>query len=185
MSDTLPDGVALTKVEINAMTPDVVAAVLKQITDNVLKLIPEGSLEKIAKEVMSSGRICTKQKDHWGDWKDKEYLVLADEAKKMLADKIKPMLEKQVYAYFETAEVQGMIQQAVSDGVATALGEIHAVVAKTALQRLTGVMLNEAPPELTNVACNLSVIRSGVQRAHQALVAKGVLLPYEAPLAGG
>lgn len=63
---------------------------------------------------------------------------------------------------------------------------VLADLAKTTLaEKIKPIVLNTTPPELEILRGDVSFIRFGAQRAHQALIAKNVLSPYEAPLAQG
>lgn len=180
MAEATPEGVALTKVEVNALSPDGITAVLKRITDDVLKLIPEGALEKIAKEVISSGRICLTARDQWNN--DRNTVVLSDVAKEKMADRLRKQIEDQVEAYFRTAEVQAFVAEAASHGVAEALKQVPGIAGGLAAQRIcNGFATQDVPQIAVDTARINDRLQIAMNNAHQALVNRGVLAPHEAP----
>jgi hypothetical protein len=53
----LPEGVALTSININAASPEVIQRVCQEISNRVMALIPEASFARIAQEVLSEGTL--------------------------------------------------------------------------------------------------------------------------------
>lgn len=179
MPDAVPEGVSLTKVEISALSPDVITAVLKKITDGVLAAIPEGSLELIAKEVITSQKVVSLERRNWGG-EPREIMSLVEATRCALADKLRPVIEQQVAAYFETTEVRQYVQQAIADGVKAALNELPQVVGKATMERMCGIVMTPTL-ELSHIPPRVDYLSHAMATAQKALVAKGVLMPHEAP----
>lgn len=177
------EGVNLTTITVNAASPDVIGAILKKITDEVMKAIPEGALEKIAKEVIASGKITwwRKSSNSWGNGSNEE-LSLADETKQRLGKLMEVTIHEQLTAYLATPEIRKIIADQVATGVQNALAELPRTTGKQFLERLTGQILGDTHMVQTHIGADLQSLADAVGRTQQALLQKGVLHYGEIPV---
>ncbi|MFA6132640.1 MAG: hypothetical protein WC869_01335 [Phycisphaerae bacterium] len=167
------EGVALTSVTINAASPDVIGSLMKRVTEEVMKLIPEDAIAKIASEVLSQGKVVTERaRNSWAGDREtvrREY-NLSDDAKDKFVKLVETSISKQVNEYFDDAEVKKLIAEAVRIGVQHGIEAIPAYAAKRTAERLGDAVLKyDNEPFIQN---QIQGLASSLMKTQQALMAR-------------
>lgn len=140
MSEPLP-GTKLTTITIDAATPDVIGALMQQITNKVIESIPEGTFEKIASEIVSSGEVVYNYSRYYNGSSESVRYNLSDSAKKYASGLIEKQINKLVEKHLESIETKKAIVELVEIGISQAMQEIPKIAAKEIVRRMTGTFL--------------------------------------------
>lgn len=171
------EGVAFTTLQINAASPDLITAVMKKVTEEVMKAIPEGAIEKIAKEVLSSNAVVieTIRRSPWGrDEKEVKEHVLSNIAKEHFLMLVKPAIEARVRAYFEQKETLDLVHDMVAAGIKKAFEEFPAFAANIALQRLGHTVMQTPSPITDATIQDMHHLSNRIDMVRHILDTKGV-----------
>jgi hypothetical protein len=174
------DGLNLTKIEVTAASPDVIGGLMKQITAAVLAAIPEGTIAKVASEIITRGEVIYRQRrcSYSNDTEEVSY-HLSNEAKKATIELLKKEIDKQVQAYLGDEAVKQIITAQVVEGMKQAIEQIPAFAAKIAAERIGYTMMGQFDPTIMNLEGRVGFIAEALKTAQNALVAKGTLQPFE------
>jgi len=174
------DGLNLTKIEVTAASPDVIGGLMKQITAAVLAAIPEGTIAKVASEIIQRGEVVYAQRrSSYSNEQESVSYGLSNEAKKATIELLKKEIEKQVQAYLGEEAVKQIIAAQVVEGMKQAIEEIPRFAAKIAAERIGYTMMGQFDPTIVNLEGKVIFIAEALKKAQHALIAKGTLQPHE------
>lgn len=172
----IPEGVTLTEVKITALTPDVIAAVMKKVTDSVMEAIPAGAIEKIAKEIITNGNVVREiRTSNYSSSTETKITVLSNEAKERFLLLVTAEIDRQVRLYFEEDETKKLISKLVAAGVKQSLEQIPAITADIASKRLGGVLMAEAPTRVEVDPTWVMQIAASLKKTQQALLNRNAI----------
>lgn len=169
MNDT--PGVKLTSVTINAASPDVIGALLKEITDKVLAAIPPDTVEAIASDVIRGGAVVYKRYAYGST--TSETFRLSDEASALTVTKTKAIIEKAVEDHLAKATTQAVIAQLVEVGIAAALAEAPKVAARAVATRMANAYIGDLDEH--QIANQMTIDRERINRLVETLFQRGVI----------
>lgn len=174
------EGVKLTQVVIDAASPDVVGSLMKQITEAVLKAIPESAIDKIAREVIERGEVVTQERSSsYSRDTEPKRTVLSNVAKQKFLELVTKAIEKQVAAYFAEDSVRTLVSDLVREGVAAGMAELPNYAAKLTAERLGGTVMGSFEVAALALPARIDMIANSLMKTQQSLIDSGKL-PWDA-----
>ena len=170
------DGVALTSVTVNAASPDVIGSLMKRVTEEVMKLIPEGALAKIAEEVLRDGGVL-RYSAEYGRQEVKRvalYQMASDACAKLLEQEI----SRQVELYLAETAIKQTVANGIKEGIDHALRNLPFIAAKKFGERLGHFMVGALDPTVPAEDFNQMILNS-LRKTQQALASRGLITSYE------
>jgi hypothetical protein len=168
MSDNeqVSGGTKFTTIQVTAATPAVLETLCARITDEVLRLIPEGSIEKIAKEVLQNG-IVLQQRDQWGG-KESKCVDLALMARERLSDQLRGKCRETLDNLWKDPKVVTAVEDTIKATFVSAMESLPRMVSSYLVDRMAYRMTNPNREQviLENLAVETSKLRSALVTAN-------------------
>ncbi len=170
------EGVALTSVTVNAASPDVIGSLMKRVTEEVMKLIPEGALEKIAQEVIRDGGVLRYEREYGRQ--EVKRVALSNLASDACAKLIEREISRQVELYLAEATVKQVVANGIKEGISHALVNLPFIAAKQFGERLGHFMVGALDPT-TSPESYVQSIDASLKKTQLALQGRGLINHHE------
>jgi len=133
------EGVSLQTLTINAASPDVLGAVLKRITDETMKLIPEDTIQNIAKDVIAGKEVVIGKDQYSGTYQKSITWSASTAVNKTMSDAFKDDIVKATNKIRESEEYKNAVR---SIALMTAKEFLREGVPQMAMQHFAQQQLN-------------------------------------------
>jgi len=133
------EGVSLQTLTINAASPDVLGAVLKRITDETMKLIPEDTIQNIAKDVIAGKEVVIGKDNYSGTYQKTITWSASTAVNKAMSEAFKDDIVKATNKIRESEEYKNAVR---SIALMTAKEFLREGVPHMAMQHFAQQQLN-------------------------------------------
>jgi ABC-type ATPase with predicted acetyltransferase domain len=124
----------LTTIQVTAATPAVLETLCNRITDEVMKLIPDDTVARIAQEVLNHG-IAVQKVSAWGD-KQRYTVHLANMAEERLEGLMRTKCGKVLDELWSKPEVAKEVEALIQEHFIAAMGLLPRMVSAILVERL-------------------------------------------------
>jgi len=162
----------LTNINITAATPDVLNRVCTEICDSVMQQIPKETFEKIAAEVIASGKVVHKRKTgpHYACRTEEVEVTIADEVKRQLGDRLIKVTKGLVEDYFKQPEVGELIKELATSAFTQCLADLPKLLTANFCSKVLGAVNGNQAQVIDDLVAHAQISGGTLENIRQTLM---------------